>query len=198
MAFAVSAHVVALNVIWGEQLVRVSNMEELATAQELVGERKKEETEPIIVKIAPGFYELEESFRINRSNVSIVGESEVMFLLAAGVNQLVVAVGTQKDGWIALTLLRILGYPELLLMGARTIRVPSLIGKSLGVHEAKFEACQFEENQGGVFMASVDEAQSSGTRVLNSTFVGNEGSGRGNIVTSGSAIVESSIRMYSA
>lgn len=41
-------------------------------------------------------------------------------------------------------------------------------------------------------MASVDEAQSSGTRVLNSTFVGNEGSGRGNIVTSGSAIVEAS------
>ena len=76
--------------------------------------------------------------------------------------------------------------------GARTIRIPSLIGKNLGVHEAKFEACQFEENQGGVFMASVDEAQSSGTRVLNSTFVGNEGSGRGNIVTSGSAIVEAS------
>jgi hypothetical protein len=307
-SFAVSAHVVAQNVVWGEEVVRVSNMEELATAQELVGERKKEETEPIIVKIAPGFYELEESFRINRSNVSIVGEPEVMFLLAAGVNQPVVAVGTQKE-WVyssdIIEKIRISGiivdgskdYQDsefnrekpwirnngIDARGVRNLEIDSVVArnnrsgglviswkssnvvvtnslfeqnffdgvayydsigisttdsvmgnnqfagisldndlvnltftrcliesncdvglfarntkgllfldctflgwadwavflahdlKNLGVHEAKFEACQFEENQGGVFMASVDEAQSSGTRVLNSTFVGNEG-----------------------
>ena len=64
--------------------------------------------------------------------------------------------------------------------------------KNLGVCDTTFELCQFEENRRGVFMASVDEIQSSGTLVTKSTLVGNEQSGRENVVTLGSKIVETS------
>jgi len=64
--------------------------------------------------------------------------------------------------------------------------------KNLGVRDTTFELCQFEENRRGVFMASFDEIQSSGTLVTKSTFVGNKQSGRENVVTRGSKIVETS------
>ncbi len=64
--------------------------------------------------------------------------------------------------------------------------------KNLGVCYTALELCQFEENRRGVFMAPVDEIQSSGTLVTKSTFVGNEQSGRENVVTPGSKIVETS------
>ena len=323
LAFAFSAYVVPQDVVFGDEIVNVSNIEDLAIVQELVGSHGAGGSGLITIKIAPGFYELEESFRINRSNVSIIGEPETMFLLAAGVNQPVVAIGTQKE-WVdsadIIENIRISGiivdgskdYQESELnrekpwirnngidvRGARNLEIDSVVARNnrsgglviswkssnvvvtdslfeknffdgvayydsieisttdcimrdnqfagisldndlvdlaftrclveangdvgvfarntkglrfldctflessdwavfsahdlenFGVHEAEFEGCQFEENRGGVFMASVDDAQSSGTRVLNSTFVGNEDSGRGNIVTSGSTIVE--------
>ncbi len=98
-AFFVSAFAIPQSVILGERVVEVSNIEELAIAQELVGSRGAGEADLITIKIAPGFYGIEESFRINRSNVSITGEPEVMFLLAAGVNQPVIAIGTEKQ-WV--------------------------------------------------------------------------------------------------
>jgi hypothetical protein len=64
--------------------------------------------------------------------------------------------------------------------------------KNLGVGYTALELCQFEENRRGVFMAPVDEIQSSRKLVTKSTFVGNEQSGRENVVTPGSKIVETS------
>jgi parallel beta-helix repeat protein len=57
-----------------------------------------------------------------------------------------------------------------------------------GVHDIEFAVCEVSNNRGGLFMASVGEHQSSGTRVVGSTFHGNERDGRRNIETSGSAI----------
>lgn len=324
-ALIVLAFAIPQSVVRGERVVEVSNIEELSMAQKLLGSGGANVSDSIVIKIAPGFYEIEESFRINRSNVSIVAESEVMFLLVAGVNQPVIAVGTQKE-WVGssdiIENIRVsgisvdgskdyqssefdwerpwIGNNGIDVRGVRNLEIDSVVArnnrsgglviswkssnvvvtnslfeqnffdgvayhdssgisttdcimrnnqfagisldddlvdlsftrcliesngdvglfarntkelrfldcaflgsadwavflahdlKNLGVREAEFKACQFEDNRGGVFMASVDEGQSSGTRVLNSTFVGNEESGRGNIVTSGSAIVETS------
>lgn len=60
--------------------------------------------------------------------------------------------------------------------------------KELGVHDVEIAVCQITNNRGGVFMASIDNSQSSGTRVVSSIFRGNEREGRGNIRTSGSPI----------
>jgi hypothetical protein len=60
--------------------------------------------------------------------------------------------------------------------------------KDKGVHDVEIAVCQIANNRGGVFMASIDNSQSSGTRVVSSTFRGNEREGRGNIRTSGSPI----------
>lgn len=60
--------------------------------------------------------------------------------------------------------------------------------KERGVHDVEIAVCQIVNNRGGVFMASIDNQQSSGTRVVSSTFRGNEKEGRGNIRTSGSPI----------
>lgn len=60
--------------------------------------------------------------------------------------------------------------------------------KDQGVHDVEIAVCQIANNRGGVFMASIDNTQSSGTRVVSSTFRGNEREDRGNIRTSGSPI----------
>ena len=60
--------------------------------------------------------------------------------------------------------------------------------KELGVHNTDITHCHIEGNRGGIFMASVNESQSSGTRIHNSRFVGNNMDRRGDIESSGSEI----------
>ncbi|MEZ5278523.1 MAG: right-handed parallel beta-helix repeat-containing protein [Opitutaceae bacterium] len=60
--------------------------------------------------------------------------------------------------------------------------------KARGVHDIEFAVCEIANNHGGLFMASVDDDQSSGTRVVSSAFRGNGKDGRSNIQTSGSTI----------
>ncbi len=61
--------------------------------------------------------------------------------------------------------------------------------KELGVHDTQINHCHIEGNRGGIFMASVDESQSSGTQVNHSQFYGNNRDNREDIQTSGSRIV---------
>ena len=96
-ALAVISFSISQRVALGERIIEVSNVEELRVAQKFVGSSRAEGAESVTIKIAPGFYEIDESFRINRSNVSLVGESKVMFLLASNANQPMIAVGTQNE-----------------------------------------------------------------------------------------------------
>ncbi len=303
--------------------IEVSNLSELALAQEHIEAGGASSSKPLLVKIAKGVYELDSSFRIDRSNVSLIGEPGAKFVLAAGVNQPVVAIGTQKewvdtsdviesiriygieiDGnkdnqdselsadkpWIRNNGIDVRGVRNLIVDGVKirnnrsgglviswkssdvevrnsvfeknffdgvayydSIRVSTtdcemrhnnfagisldnrLVDSSfnrckiesngnvgvfarnsiglrfencqvrdsadwavflahdldnLGVHDSEFKDCLFERNLGGIFMASVNETQSSGTRVVNSSFIENEVPGRLNVQSSGSRIVE--------
>ncbi len=60
--------------------------------------------------------------------------------------------------------------------------------KNLGVHNITFDRCYLKENNGGLFMASTNEKQSSRIYVVESFFEGNQDSGRMDIQTSGSRI----------
>ena len=60
--------------------------------------------------------------------------------------------------------------------------------KDRGVHDVEFAVFQVTNNRGGLFMSSVDDFQSSGTRAIIATFHGNDREGRGNIQTSGARI----------
>jgi hypothetical protein len=57
-----------------------------------------------------------------------------------------------------------------------------------GVVDIVFTGGQIVGNRGGVWMASVNEKQSRGTRVVGAMFSGNEGNGRRDIQSSGSVV----------
>lgn len=61
--------------------------------------------------------------------------------------------------------------------------------KELGVHDTQVNHCHIEGNRGGIFMASVNETQSSETRVNHTHFLNNDRDNRKDIETSGSRIV---------
>ncbi len=61
--------------------------------------------------------------------------------------------------------------------------------KELGVHDTRINHCHIEGNRGGIFMASVSETQSSGTKISHSQFFNNNLDNRNDIQTSGSAIL---------
>jgi hypothetical protein len=57
-----------------------------------------------------------------------------------------------------------------------------------GVVDVVINGGQIIGNRGGVCVGSIDEKQSRGTRVAGAAFSGNDGNGRNNIHTSGSAV----------
>jgi len=57
-----------------------------------------------------------------------------------------------------------------------------------GVHDIMFSSCQLLNNNGGIFVSSTNEAQSSHTSVVSSVFRGNQQGGRANIQTFGSSV----------
>lgn len=57
-----------------------------------------------------------------------------------------------------------------------------------GVHDIDFERCTFTRNDGGLRMASVNEAQSSDIRVIHCKFEDNGANGRENIDSAGVAV----------
>ena len=307
--------------IEGETVLRVSDLEGLRSAQLLVGPEAPDLGAPITIHLSPGTYHLDETFHIARSRVSLIAEEGARLVLARGVNQPVLAIGTQveypvetdrierivisgleidgnRDGqdsevalerpWIRnngidvravrhlrvdrvaanrcrsgglviswdssdvlvsdsrfeenffdgvayyaseriLTqdcLMRANGFAGISLdnrvqasrfVGCRVdsngavgvfarhsidLRFDNCVvtnsadwgvflahdEKNQGVHDVEFAVCEVTNNRGGLFMASVNEAQSSGTRVVSTAFRGNEREGRGNIRTSGSTI----------
>lgn len=314
-----------LSILWAngvnERVIEVANVEELWKAESIINSKTLDESIRIVVILSPNSYHLQESFSIERSNVSIVGAPGVKFVLGEYVNMPVIAVGSQKayltgedvienitirgveiDGnrkrqdsetmtkkpWIRnngidIRAVRELSVSSVISKSNRSgglviswkssdIRVRDshfadnhfdgvayydciriyttscsmsdnqfagisldnavkkssfvdcvvegngMVGvfarnsdglkfdncvvsnsrdwavfiahdeKNQGVHNATFSHCRMLDNQGGLFMASVDERQSSRIYVVESHFEGNERAGRKNIQTSGSRI----------
>jgi hypothetical protein len=57
-----------------------------------------------------------------------------------------------------------------------------------GVHDIMFSSCQLLNNDGGIFVSSTNDTQSSHTSIVSSVFRGNQQSGRANIQTFGSSV----------
>lgn len=300
--------------------IEINSLDSLELAQLYLNERSTP-AEPVTLKVAKGVYLLEESFHITRSNVRLIAESGTRFVLAAGVNQPVIAIGTQKEwvdeadvienihisgivvdgnrdrqssefdserAWIRNNGIDVRGVRNLTIdsVNARSNRSGGLViswkssdikvensrfednffdgvayydsiristtdcimqnnqfagisldnrlidtyfarctiesngnvgvfarnsiglqlddciirdsadwaiflahdEKELGVHDTQISHCHIEANRGGVFMASVNETQSSGTHISHSKFYGNRLDNRSDIKTSGSKI----------
>jgi hypothetical protein len=75
----------------------VSNVEELLAVQRVVGQGMDAASEPVTIKVLSGRYLLKDSFRIARSNVSLIGEPGALFQLMGNINEPVIAVGTQVE-----------------------------------------------------------------------------------------------------
>lgn len=75
----------------------VSNMAELLDAEKLVKNQAADTAERVTVRIRSGTYLLRDSFRIARSRVSVIAEPGAKFILAKGVNEPVVAIGSQQE-----------------------------------------------------------------------------------------------------
>src|SRR5438045_3775965 len=75
----------------------VSTVEERLTAEHLLADPADAATQPIKIRVVAGTYLLKDSFRIMRSDVTLIGEKGAKFLLANNVNEPVIAVGTQQE-----------------------------------------------------------------------------------------------------
>ena len=75
----------------------VSNLEELIRVQPVVAKTSDAAAEPITIKVLSGRYLLKDTFRIGRSNVSVIGEPGAIFHLMGNTNEPVIAIGTQAE-----------------------------------------------------------------------------------------------------
>jgi hypothetical protein len=80
------------------QILEIRTVDELrALAPLLQGNTTATSAAPLMVRLSAGTYVLEDSIRILRSDVSLCGEPGTKLVLAAGVNEPVIAVGTQEE-----------------------------------------------------------------------------------------------------
>jgi hypothetical protein len=75
----------------------VANLEDILSVEQVIGNTADAAAEPIEVRVLAGTYTLRDSFRIARSHVSLVGEPGAKFVLADGMNEPVIAIGSQVE-----------------------------------------------------------------------------------------------------
>lgn len=78
-----------------DQILEVRNEQELAAAGKLLAEGDAKA--PLMVRIAPGDYILEDSLRILRSNVQLTGDKGARLRLGRAVDKPVIVVGSQAE-----------------------------------------------------------------------------------------------------
>lgn len=81
----------------GQRTVRVETSEQLKAAANLLARPAGRGEGRLVVRVEAGDYVLTKSLRIRRSNVALIGEPGARLRLGAGVNQPVIAIGSQRE-----------------------------------------------------------------------------------------------------
>lgn len=95
MCAAASGHLAALELHPATH--RVSTLAELVALEPLLAASEHADPELLTIQVAAGTYVLRDSVRIARSNVRLIGEEGARFVLAAGINEPVIAIGSQNE-----------------------------------------------------------------------------------------------------